>query len=101
MRARLPNSFSVLGASATLDPYVLSLIKQRCGFNTNTATIKIFLNRLKIYLQVISTSMPIKGIVNLQHVLLAQASHPKKILKTIIYINLVKTIKLACNLMVV
>ena len=97
----MPNSFSVLNVFVTLNPHVLNLIKQRCGFSTNTVIIKIFLNRLKIYLQVTSTSMPIKNIINLQHVLPAQASHLKKILKTIIYIDSVKTIKLIYNLIVV
>ena len=101
LRARLPDGFFVLSAFATLNPHVLSLVKQRCGFSANTVTIKIFLNRLKIYLQVTSTSMPIKNIINLQHILPAQASHPKKILKTIIYMDLIKAIKLVYNLIIV
>ena len=97
----MSNSFFILSVFIILNSYILSLIKQQCGFSTNIIIIKIFLNRLKIYLQVISISIPIKGIINLQHVLLAQASYLKKILKTIIYINLVKTIKLVYNLIVI
>ena len=97
----MPNNFFILNAFIILNSHILSLIKQRYGFNINTVIIKIFLNRLKIYLQVISTSMPIKNIINLQHILPAQASYLKKILKTIIYINLVKTIKLVYNLIII
>lgn len=99
LRSRLPDGIPFLGTSATLDPRTLKIVKESCAFDVDTVIMKTSLDRPEIYLQVVSTSMPLNGMVDLQHVLPAQANVPFDIPKKIIFIDSIQSIRAACSLM--
>lgn len=99
LRARLPDGIPFLGASATLDHQTIKVVKESCAFAADTATIKTSLDRSEIYIQISKTLMPVNSMLDLQHVLPAQASSPFDVPKTIIFMDSIQSIKKACALM--
>jgi len=99
LRSRLPDGIPFLGASATLDPKTLAVVKDRCGFDDETTiAIKTALDRPEIYLQCSSLRHPMNGMLDLQCVLPEQAASAFDIPKTIIFMESIRLIKKACKL---
>ena len=99
LRTRLPDGIPFLGASATLDPKTLAIVKESCRFGADTIVMRTSLDRPEIYIQVSQTTQPITRMLDLQHVLPKRASSSFDIPKTLIFMETIAAIESACKLM--
>ena len=99
LRTRLPDGIPFLGVSATLDAKTLQSVREQCGFHDQTVIIKTSLDRPEIFIQASCLKYPATGMLDLQHLLPAQASKPTDVPKTIVYMDSLTEITKAHRLM--
>lgn len=87
LRARLPEKVPLFATSATIPDDLLVELKQSCGFRQNPSIMRTSLDHPEIYLQLSAAKHPMKGMLDLQHLLPETATIATDIPKTIIFMD--------------
>lgn len=98
LRLRLPEGIPFLGVSATIDTTILATVLDRCGFQANTRIIRTSLDRPEIFLQASSLQYSAQSMLDLQFLLPPTVNSAQSIPKTVIFMDLVASIRQAVHL---